>query len=363
MKKKTRVSSPSYSPECLPALVPRRAPSKARLRSDSEPIRETAEPLAAAGPQRLHKVLALVGLGSRREMETLIETGRITVNGEVATLGMSVSPADVIRLDRRHIRLPEQGRLPKVLLYHKPEGEIVSRDDPENRPSVFEKLPRIRGAKWVAIGRLDFNTCGLLIFTTSGELANRFTHPRYEVEREYAVRVLGGLSEGQMLQLTEGVELDDGIANFDVVQDRGGEGVNHWYQIVLREGKNREVRRLFEALGLQVSRLMRIRFGTVSLPSRLKRGQMLELEPAEVRELLEWAGMPIPNTPQRQLTSHEREQAGKVFTPKAARASTSARKPGTGNQATRPLSARPASPRGFDPATKQRHSDRNRKRG
>ena len=358
MKKTTRASSPSYSPEHSPARGPRRAPSKARLRSDNEPIRETAAPSAAAGPQRLHKVLALAGLGSRREMETLIESGRITVNGEVATLGVSVGPADVIRLDRRHVRLPEQGRLPKVLLYHKPEGEIVSRDDPEHRASVFEKLPRIRGAKWVAIGRLDFNTCGLLIFTTSGELANRFTHPRYEVEREYAVRILGGLTEGQMLQLTEGVELDDGIANFDVVQDRGGEGVNHWYQIVLREGKNREVRRLFEALGLQVSRLMRIRFGPVSLPSRLKRGQMLELEPAEVRELLEWAGMPLPNTPQRQQTPREREQAGKAFTPKVRSAATPARKPAPGNPA-----ARPASPRGFDPATRQRRSDRNRKRG
>lgn len=365
MKKTTRASSPSYSPEQPAAVGPRRTPSKTRVRKTSEPIHEAAlAPPPASGPQRLHKVLALAGLGSRREMETIIEAGRITVNGELAKLGMTVAPADVIRLDKRIVRLQESGQLPKVLIYHKPEGEIVSRDDPEKRPSVFEKLPRIRGAKWVAIGRLDFNTCGLLVFTTSGELANRFTHPRYEVEREYAVRILGGLNEAQMLQLTEGVELDDGIANFDVIQDRGGEGVNHWYQIILHEGKNREVRRLFEALGLQVSRLMRVRFGPLNLPSRLRRGQMLELEPKEVRELLEWAGMPVPAVPQRQQSPREREQLGKAFTPKARKAMDEAeRKPRAGGAATRANTAKASSPHGFNPATKQRRSDRNRNRG
>jgi 23S rRNA pseudouridine2605 synthase len=295
------------------------------LRSPKRPapapvVSEDQEFEASTGPtQRLHKLLALAGLGSRREMEALIESGRVTINGQVATVGAAVSEYDIVRVDSRPIRLSFEPELPKVLIYHKPEGEIVSQDDPEGRASVFDKLPRVRGAKWIAIGRLDMNTSGLLIFTTSGELANRFMHPRYEVEREYAVRIFGELTEGQMLQLTQGIELEDGPANFDVIYPQGGEGSNHWYQVILREGRNREVRRLFEAFQLPVSRLMRVRFGPVNLPPRLKRGMMLELSPKEVTGLLEWAGLATPKAPPRQLTAREKEKAGVAFTPKPKR--------------------------------------------
>ncbi|MEN9724859.1 MAG: Ribosomal large subunit pseudouridine synthase [Pseudomonadota bacterium] len=283
-------------------------------------VSEDQEFEAPTGPtQRLHKLLALAGLGSRREMETLIESGRVTINGQVATVGAAVSEYDIVRVDSRPIRLSFEPELPKVLIYHKPEGEIVSQDDPEGRASVFDKLPRVRGAKWIAIGRLDMNTSGLLIFTTSGELANHFMHPRYEVEREYAVRIFGELTEGQMLQLTQGIELEDGPANFDVIYPQGGEGSNHWYQVILREGRNREVRRLFEAFQLPVSRLMRVRFGPVNLPPRLKRGMMLELSQKEVTGLLEWAGLATPKTPPRQLSAREKEKAGVAFTPKPKR--------------------------------------------
>lgn len=270
-----------------------------------------------APAQRLHKLLATAGIGSRREMERLIESGRVTVNGQVAQVGEPVYADDVVRIDSKIVRLSFAPVLPQVLIYHKPEGEIVSADDPEGRASVFDKLPRVKNAKWIAIGRLDINTSGLLMFTTSGELANRFMHPRYEVEREYAVRVLGELTEGQMLQLTQGIELDDGPAAFDTIAPNGGEGANHWYQVVLREGRNREVRRLFEAFQMPVSRLMRVRFGPVSLPPRVKRGAMLKLEPKRVIALMEWAEMDVPRTPLKQLSRHDRDKATAVFKPKS----------------------------------------------
>jgi len=269
--------------------------------------------------QRLHKLLALAGLGSRRDMETMIADGRVTINGQVATQGAGVTEHDVVRVDSRHVRLSFEPEMPKVLIYHKPEGEIVSQDDPEGRASVFDKLPKVRGAKWIAIGRLDINTSGLLIFTTSGELANHFMHPRYGVEREYAVRIFGELTDEQLAQLRTGIELDDGPANFDIINPQGGEGSNHWYQVVLTEGRNREVRRLFEAFLAPVSRLMRVRFGPVNLPPRLKRGMMLELSPKEVLGLLEWAALPIPSGPLRQLTTREKDKLGTAFTPKPKR--------------------------------------------
>jgi 23S rRNA pseudouridine2605 synthase len=281
---------------------------KVELPEDAE---QSTEPT-----QRLHKLLALSGYGSRRDMEKLIESGRVTVNGQVATPGIGVTEHDTVRVDSRPVKLQFEPELPQVLLYHKPEGEIVSQDDPEGRATVFDKLPKIKSGKWIAIGRLDMNTSGLLIFTNSGELANRLMHPRYEVEREYAVRIFGELTEGQMLQLTQGIELEDGTANFDRITPQGGEGANHWYQVVLREGRNREVRRMFEAFQLPVSRLMRVRFGPVNLPSRVKRGQMLKLEQKEVVGLLEWAGLAVPKAPFRQLTQREKLKATTVFMPK-----------------------------------------------
>lgn len=173
-----------------------------------------------------------------------------------------------------------------MVLYHKPEGEIVSRDDPDGRPSIFEKLPRIRGARWIAVGRLDFNSCGLLLVTDSGELANRLMHPRYGLEREYAVRILGELSPETIAQLQAGIELEDGPAHFNRVETVGGEGSNRWYHVTLNEGRNREVRRMFEAVGLKVSRLMRVRYGPIVLPPRLKRGQCQQLEDADVKALM-----------------------------------------------------------------------------
>jgi len=359
----------------------------------ARPFKRNSEPKASrpvaidpdAVPQRLHKLLALAGLGSRRDMETLIASGRITINGKVAEVGAAVVPSDVVRLDSRPLRLPFEAELPKVLIYHKPEGEIVSQDDPEKRATVFDKLPFVRGAKWIAIGRLDINTSGLLIFTTSGDLANHFMHPRYEVEREYAVRIFGELTEGEMLQLVQGIELDDGPANFDIINPQGGEGSNHWYQVILREGRNREVRRLFEAFQKPVSRLMRVRFGPVNLPPRLKRGMMLELDPKEVVGLLEWAGLPVPKAPFRQRSAREIEKASKAYTPKARKKAEFVAGADTTRQPRRVTktreaegrelggkpagkSSRPASRRirqssDITPPKQQKRSDRNRGRG
>ena len=242
-------------------------------------------------PQRLHKVLASCGFGSRRAMEELIVAGRITVNRMPAEIGQKVGPGDEVRINGEPVKIRFTEPQPRVLLYHKPSGEIVSRDDPEERASVFDRLPPIHGAKWISIGRLDFNTEGLLLFTNSGELANRLMHPRYEVEREYAVRVMGELSETQIQELKTGVELEDGPVRCEKLVDGGGEGANHWYHVVIKEGRNREVRRLFEALGLMVSRLIRTRYGVISMPSVAKRGDVLELEQTEVATLIKSVGL------------------------------------------------------------------------
>lgn len=239
-----------------------------------------------AEPQKLHKMLAQAGLGSRRELEEWIIAGRVSVNGKPAHVGQRIGPQDRVKVNGRPVNLKFAPRTPRVLIYHKQEGEIVSRDDPEGRPSVFDKLPRIGGGRWVNVGRLDFNTEGLLIFTSSGELANRLMHPRYELEREYAVRVIGELQPEQEQALLDGIELEDGEAHFNTLMSRGGEGTNRWYHVTLNEGRNREVRRMFEAIGVQVSRLIRVRFGPVSLSPRLKRGMSYELPEEEVRALL-----------------------------------------------------------------------------
>ena len=206
----------------------------------------------------------------------MIVAGRISVNEQPAHIGQKVTPADRIRVNGKLVQLRFQTKVPRVVIYHKPEGEIVSRDDPEGRPTVFENLPKLRHGRWISVGRLDFNTSGLLMFTDDGGLANRLMHPRYEMEREYAVRLLGQLDEAQIERLKTGIELSDGVARFSSVEDRGGEGANHWYHVVLSEGRNREVRRMFEALELTVSRLMRVRYGPVLLPAGLKRGKWEE---------------------------------------------------------------------------------------
>jgi len=231
-----------------------------------------------AVPERLHKALAAIGVASRRDIEDMIIAGRISVNEMPAGIGQKVTPADRVRVNGKLVQLRFEAKVPRVLIYHKPEGEIVSRDDPEGRPSVFEQLPKLRHGRWISVGRLDFNTSGLLLFTDDGGLANRLMHPRYEMEREYAVRILGELTDEQIALLKDGVQLSDGVARFLSVEDRGGEGSNHWYHVILAEGRNREVRRMFEAMELTVSRLMRVRYGPVLLPSRLKRGMWEDLD-------------------------------------------------------------------------------------
>ncbi|MFP3566579.1 23S rRNA pseudouridine(2605) synthase RluB [Paraburkholderia sp. SIMBA_030] len=243
---------------------------------------------------KLHKVLAEAGMGSRRDMEELIVAGRVSVNGEPAHIGQRIMPTDQVRINGKPVKRKLASKPPRVLLYHKPTGEIVSHADPEGRPSVFDKLPPMKTAKWLAVGRLDFNTEGLLMLTTSGDLANRFMHPRYSVEREYAVRVVGELAEGMRQKLLHGVELEDGPANFLRIRDGGGEGTNHWYHVALAEGRNREVRRMFEAAGLMVSRLIRTRHGPISLPKGLKRGRWEELEDNQVRALMASVGLKAP---------------------------------------------------------------------
>jgi 23S rRNA pseudouridine2605 synthase len=238
-------------------------------------------------------VLAQCGYGSLRGLEELIIAGRITVNRQPAEVGQKVGPDDQVRINGELVRLRFAAPRVRVLLYHKPAGEIVSRADPEGRPTVFDKLPRLGSAKWIAVGRLDFNSEGLLMFTTLGELANRLMHPRYEVEREYSVRVMGTLTPEQERQLLEGIELEDGPAKVLALADGGGEGANHWYKLVLPEGRNKEVRRMFEVLGLMVSRLIRTRYGIINMPPQLKRGQMQELERDELDALLKAVGMPL----------------------------------------------------------------------
>lgn len=240
---------------------------------------------------KLHKVLADVGLGSRRDMEELIIAGRVSVNGEPAHIGQRILPADQVRINGKLLQRKVTTRPPRVLIYHKPAGEIVSNNDPEGRPSVFDRLPTMKAAKWLAVGRLDFNTEGLLLFTTSGDLANRLMHPRYGIDREYAVRTLGELEEGMRQKLLAGVELEDGTAQFSRIADGGGEGVNKWYRVTIGEGRNREVRRMFEAIGLTVSRLIRTRYGVLTLPPNLKRGRWEEMDEHAVRDLMKLSGL------------------------------------------------------------------------
>ena len=278
----------------------RKPPRRPRV-TPVDPSKRARHKVAPGKPERLQKALAQSGIGSRREMEELIAAGRVNVNGETAQIGQSVVPGDRVKVNGKLVHIKFSNRLPRVIIYHKPEGEIVSRDDPEHRPTVFTSLPKMSGGRWVAVGRLDFNTSGLLLFTTSGELANRLMHPRYNLVREYAVRVLGEISLEAQQSLLQGIELEDGIAQFATFQDGGGDGANHWYRVSLFEGRNREVRRMFEAVGVVVSRLMRVRYGPFVLPPNLKRGKVLEIGEADVKKLLAEFGMedPAPGRPLR----------------------------------------------------------------
>jgi len=240
---------------------------------------------------KLHKVLADAGIGSRREMEELIVAGRVSVNGEPAHIGQRVGPNDQVRVNGKPIMRTNTKKPPRVILYHKPAGEIVSHDDPGGRASVFARLPKLRTGKWLSVGRLDLNTEGLLIFTTSGDMANRIMHPRYGTEREYAVRVLGEMDEAQRQSLVDGIELEDGLAAFGALDYLGGDGSNRWYRVTLQEGRNREVRRMFEAVGVTVSRLIRTRFGDVVLPRTLRRGRWDELDASLVTALMVQLGL------------------------------------------------------------------------
>jgi len=243
-----------------------------------------------ADSPKLHKVLAQAGLGSRLEMEQLILEGRISVNNEPAHIGQRIQYGDQVKVNGKPIRVRIDPPPARVIAYHKPAGEIVSRDDPQNRPSVFRRLPRLQHGKWQSVGRLDLNTEGLLLFTSSGELANRLMHPRFGLEREYAVRVLGALSKEEKQKLLDGVMLDDGPAQFGSIEDGGGEGSNCWYRVTISEGRNREVRRMLEAVGHAVSRLIRIRYGAMVLPHGLRRGAFLELDESDIRALMKAAG-------------------------------------------------------------------------
>lgn len=255
-----------------------------------KPVKARRDLTADDDAPKLHKVLAEAGMGSRRDMEELIIAGRVSVNGEPAHIGQRILPTDAVRINGKLVQRKVSKKPPRVLVYHKPAGEIVSHDDPDGRPSVFDRLPTMKTGKWLAVGRLDFNTEGLLLFTTSGDLANRLMHPRYNIDREYAVRTLGELEEGMRQKLLAGVELEDGMAQFSKIADGGGEGVNKWYRVVIGEGRNREVRRMFEAIGLTVSRLIRTRYGALTLPSNLKRGRWEEMEENTVRDLLAAVG-------------------------------------------------------------------------
>ena len=275
-------------------------PANQKVQSQVRRLQEQRSDLSGIEPVRLQKALAASGVGSRREMEEWIQNGWVTVNGKVPQLGDKVQPEDQVLVKGSVIKLKWPDRLPRIILYYKQEGEIVSRDDPQGRVSIFDRLPQAASSRWVAIGRLDINTSGLLILTTSGELANRFAHPSFEVEREYAVRVLGELGMDEMRLLTsDGVMLEDGLARVERIHSQGGEGVNKWYNVVLKEGRNREVRRIFEHFGLTVSRLVRTGFGPIGLPNRLKRGQFYELNAAEVASVMKWADLPLPDSRRR----------------------------------------------------------------
>lgn len=276
-------------------------PSKTAAKTDSP------ESIVEDKGQKLQKVLANLGLGSRRKMERWIEEGRVTVDGSVATLGDRVHAGQALRLDGKPLEVDAAEQV-RVLLYHKPVREVCSRDDPEGRKTVFERLPKLKSGRWISVGRLDFNTSGVLLFTTDGALANALMHPSSAIEREYLVRVMGRVDEPMLERLKDGVELDDGLARFSDIQEGGGDGINRFFYVVLMEGRNREVRRLWESQGTTVSRLKRVRYGEVFLPSKLKKGQWLELPQRDVDVIYQMAGLPTKEVASLSKKDLERRQ-------------------------------------------------------
>ncbi len=276
-------------------------PSKTTAKTDSP------ESIVEDKGQKLQKVLANLGLGSRRKMERWIEDGRVTVDGSVATLGDRVHAGQALRLDGKPLEVDAAEQV-RVLLYHKPVREVCSRDDPEGRKTVFERLPKLKNGRWISVGRLDFNTSGVLLFTTDGALANALMHPSSAIEREYLVRVMGRVDEPMLERLKDGVELDDGPARFSDIQEGGGDGINRFFYVVLMEGRNREVRRLWESQGTTVSRLKRVRYGEVFLPSKLKKGQWLELPQRDVDVIYQMAGLPTKEVASLSKKDLERRQ-------------------------------------------------------
>ena len=261
-------------------------------KEDAAPLKRVLLPQAES--PKLHKVLAQSGLGSRIEMERLIADGHVSVNQEPAHVGQRVQFGDQIKVNGKLVKVRIAPPAPRVIAYHKPAGEVVTHDDPQNRPTVFRRLPRLYQGKWQSVGRLDLNTEGLLLVTSSGELANQLMHPRFGLEREYAVRSLGKLSNEQKQSLLDGITLEDGLAQFGSIEEGGGEGSNCWYRVTISEGRNREVRRMFEAVGHAVSRLIRIRYGAMVLPRGLKRGAFVELREYDIRALMQAAGAKAP---------------------------------------------------------------------
>ena len=277
---------------------------------------DTPAPEPEEKGEKLHKALANLGWGSRRKMEQWISEGRVTIDGAVARLGDRVRAGQIVRLDGKPVDL-EEAREVRVLLYHKPVREVCSRHDPEGRKTVFERLPKLKSGRWISVGRLDFNTSGVLLFTTDGALANALMHPSNAIEREYLVRVMGRVDDPMLERLKSGVELDDGPARFSDIQEGGGEGINRFFYVVLMEGRNREVRRLWESQGLTVSRLKRVRYGEVFLPSKLKKGQWLELPQRDVDVIYDMAGLPARDA--AGLSKNEQERRDR-FAKKGQRA-------------------------------------------
>ena len=268
---------------------------------------------------KLHKVLAQAGLGSRLEVERWIGEGRITVNAELAHVGQRIQLGDNIKVDGKPVKVRIDPPAVRVLAYHKPAGEVVTLDDPQNRPTVFRRLPKLHNGKWQSVGRLDLNTEGLLLFTSSGTLANNLMHPRFGLEREYAVRVLGALTKEEKQLLTTGVQLEDGEASFGSIEDGGGEGANVWYRVTISEGRNREVRRMFESVGRAVSRLIRIRYGAMQLPRGLRRGAWMELDELDVQALIRASGVEMPKHKKPVVQSNLRRESDRAGSRQKAR--------------------------------------------